>query len=144
MPVELVTVAADHDVVERAHAEEDLQVLERAREAAPRQLLGHEAGDVLAGKPHPPLRRQVEAGHQVEQRGLAGAIRSDDREHQARLDRQAHVVDGLHAAEGDRQVLGGQDGHARLADNALASAGTMPARRKIITPMMIRPSTMCS
>jgi len=41
-------------------------------------------------------------------------------------------------------VLGGQDRHGRLAENALASVGTMPARRKIITPMMMRPSTMCS
>ena len=55
-----------------------------------------------------------------------------------------HVVDGVHAAEGNRQVLGGEDGHARLAASALASVGTMPARRKIMSTITIRPSTMCS
>ena len=42
------------------------------------------------------------------------------------------------------QVLGGQNAHARLAGSALARAGTMPARRKIMKPITIRPSTMCS
>ena len=97
-----------------------------------------------SGEAHSALLRQVEAGDQVEQRGLAGAVRSDDREDLALLDRQAHIVDGMHAAERDRQVLGGQDGHPRLAVNAPAKVGTMPARRKIITPMMMRPSTICS
>ena len=103
-----------------------------------------EGTDVLAGKPHPALLRRIEAGDQIEQRGLAGAVRTDDREHQARRHRQAHVVDRVHAAEGDRQVLGGEDAHGRLAANAVAMVGTMPARRKIITPMTMRPSTMCS
>ena len=57
---------------------------------------------------------------------------------------QAHVVDRMHAAEGDRQVFGREDGHARLAASAFVSVGTMPARRKIMTAMTMRPSTMCS
>ena len=71
----------------------------------------------------------------------------------ARRDRQAHVFERMHAAEGDRQVFGREDGHARLAASTVMPAccqsrsprvGTIPARRKIMTAMTMRPSTMCS
>ena len=39
-------------------------------------------------------------GHQVEQRGLAGAVRPDQRGDDAGAQRERHVVDGLQAAEG--------------------------------------------
>ena len=42
----LMAMAADHDVFQHRHAEEDLQVLERARQPAPRQPVGRQAGHV--------------------------------------------------------------------------------------------------
>ena len=140
----LMTMAPDHDVFDDGHAEEDLQVLESPRQAPARQLFRRKRGHILAGQAHAALLRQVETGDHVEQRGLAGAVGSDDRKDDARRDRQVDVIDGVHAAEGDRQVFGGENGHARLAADAPASAGTMPARRKIIIAMTMRPSAMCS
>ena len=77
----LVQVAADHDVLERRHAEEDLQVLERARQAraapagaAGRSVTSSPSSSTLAA------RRRIDAGNHVEQRGLAGAVRTDDGE----------------------------------------------------------------
>ncbi len=138
-----VAMAADHDIFERSHAEEDLQVLERARQAPARELFRRKRAHLLAGKPHAALRGQVETGDEIEQRGLAGAVRADDRKDEAGRDCQAHVFDRVHAAEGDREVLGNED-HARLKSSARASVGTMPARKKTITAMTMRPSAMCS
>src|SRR4029077_6024870 len=140
----LMPVAPDHDVLERGHAKEDLQVLERPRQAPTRELLRRERAHILSSEPHASLLRKVEAGDDVEQRRLAGAVRTDDGEYEAGRDRQAHIIDRMHPAEGDRQVFGREDGHARLAASALVSVGTMPARRKIMTAMTMRPSTMCS
>ena len=138
-----VTVAADHDVLEHAHAEENLQVLERARQAAARELFRRKRGHLLPGKANAAGSGQVQAGDEIEQRGLAGAVRTDDREDETGRHRQAHVIDRTHAAEGDRQVLGNKN-HARLKESALANVGTMPARKKIITSMTMRPSAICS
>src|SRR5262249_52752226 len=136
-------MAADHNVFERGHAEENLQVLERARHAPARELFRRKRGHLLAGKSHAALRGQVETGDEIEQRGLAGAVRADDRKDEAGRDRQAYVIDRVHAAEGDREMLGNED-HARLKSSALASVGTMPARKKIITAMPMRPRVRCS
>ena len=89
----LVQVAADHHVLDGAHAEEDLQVLEGARETEPRQLVRGHAGDVLAGEQDAPAARRVETGDHVEQRGLAGAVRADHGKDLAGLDCEAHAVE---------------------------------------------------
>src|SRR5262245_43374905 len=138
-----MTVATDHHVLEHAHAEENLQVLKRARQAAARELFRRKRGHVLAAQAHAAGSGQVKARDEVEQRGLAGAVRTDDREDETGCNRHAHVIDRTHAAEGDRQVFGNED-HARLKESALANVGTMPARKKIITSMTIRPSAICS
>ena len=52
-----------------------------------------------------PARGRVDAGNDVEQRGLAGAVRSDDGEDLARLDCERHARDRGHAAERDRDVI---------------------------------------
>ena len=62
-------------------------------------------------------------GDQVEQRGLAGAVRADQRGDDAGAQRQRHVVDGLQAAEG----LGGA-GHLQ-AGSVLLPAWLMASSR---------------
>ena len=136
-----MAMAADHDVLEHAHAEENLQVLERARQAATREVFRRKPCHVLAGKAYAAPLGLVKAGDDVEQRRLSGAVGADDRKHEARGDGQAHVIDRTHAAEGDRQMLD-DEYHAR--PSARARVGTMPARKKIITAIMMRPSAMCS
>src|SRR5260221_13634315 len=98
---------------------------------------------LLPDKPPAALRGQVQTEDDMKQRGLAGAVRADDRKDEAGRDCQAHVFDRVHAAEGDREVLGNED-HARLKSSARASVGTMLTRKKTITAMTMRPRAMCS
>ena len=59
--------------------------------------------------------------------------------------REAHAVDGLHAAEGDADIRCFEDGHERaFRRSRLERLGTMPLRMKIIATMMMRPSRRCS
>ena len=90
---------AERDVLEHGHVGDQLDVLERARDAAPDDALRRRLLDPL------PLRRDLaavggqHAGDQVEHRALAGAVRTDQRDDLGRADVERHVVDGNHAAE---------------------------------------------
>ena len=112
--------APGEDVVERRHAAEQRDVLERARDAAarPPRAGASCAGRALEGDAA--LLRRVEAVDHVEHRGLAGAVRPDDRADLALADVERHVGDRLHAAEGERHVLDRED---RLAGRDLVAGG---------------------
>ena len=97
--------APRHDVVERRHAAEQRDVLERARDAAGRRLVRPHLGARLALERDAAVLRRVEAVDHVEHRGLAGAVRADDRADLALADVERDVGDRLHAAEGERDVL---------------------------------------
>src|SRR6185503_10655461 len=88
------------------------------------------ARDVLLVEKNPSRGRREAPGQQVEERGLAGAVRPDDRVQAARLDREAHVLDGGERAEGLAQVAGFED--RRHVQN-LCHASTTPPRRKSTT-----------
>jgi hypothetical protein len=80
------------DVLEHAQAREDRRDLKAARQASPGDLVGRQAVDApavqldLAGRG-----REAPADH-VEQRGLAGAVRTDDRVARARGHVEAHPM----------------------------------------------------
>src|SRR5262249_34553237 len=57
-----------------------------------------------------------QAADDVEQRGLAGAVRADDRDDLALPDRDGHVLDRAHPAEALRHA---GDGELRLLDGGL-------------------------
>ena len=103
-------MAAEHEVVEHRHVGEQLDVLERARDAdgrdlvrpAPRQLVLSAGGAV---KQDAPALRPVEAADAVEQAGLAGAVGADDGHDLAVVDVEAHAVERGDAAEGERDRL---------------------------------------
>jgi hypothetical protein len=61
------------------------------------------AGDVLAAEPDAPGVGAERARDQVEERGLARAVRAHDAQELARLEAQADVVDREDAAEALRQ-----------------------------------------
>jgi hypothetical protein len=69
----------DPDVVEQRERREHVGALERAREAQVRDAVRRRAGDVLAVEEIWPDVGAKVAGEQVEERGLAGAVRADDR-----------------------------------------------------------------
>jgi hypothetical protein len=69
---------------------------------------------VTSSPPSTPARtRAVDARDHVEQRGLAGAVRPDDRDDSPGFTREADIVDGLQAAEADAQAFDGQQGLIR-------------------------------
>ena len=102
-----------HDVVERAHALEQGDVLEGARHSRS----GGEVGRHLAARDALPadlaLLRPIEAVDDIEHRRLAGPVRPDDRADLARPDVEADLGQGAHAAEAQRDVV---DGEQDLAD----------------------------
>src|SRR6187455_186834 len=140
----LMQVAADHHVLGCAHAEEDLQVLERAREAARGQQMRRQARDVVVAQRDASTRGRIDAGHDIEQRGLAGAVRPDDGEDLGRLNRKRHARDRGNAAERNGDVADGEGAQRDLRRSRRVSDGTIPSGRKIMNSIIRRPSMTCS
>ncbi len=120
-----VEMRADRDVLAHGQPGERLHDLERARDAAPRKLVRRLAGDVGAVVEDAALGRREEARDDREQRGLAGAVRSDQRGDAAGVRGKRCAVDGEQAAEAFRDVL---DAKQRL------SHGRAPRRLVMETP----------
>jgi hypothetical protein len=104
----LVQPAPGHHVLERAHVEEDLQVLERAADARGREPVRRQPRELSILEEHAALAWQVDAGEQVQERRLARAIGPDDGVHHAGRELEAHVLHGVHAAEAPSEVFGAQ------------------------------------
>ena len=89
--------------------EEELRNLERAGDPEPRDRARRVCRDVLAEERHATgLRLQV-AGRDVEERGLAGAVRADDREVLAVDDIEIDAVGRDDAAEADVEPARAED-----------------------------------
>ena len=97
--------APGHDVVERRHATKQRDVLERASDPAIGRLERPHLRAGFAAEGDAAFLRMIEAVDDVEHRGLAGAVRADDRADFALADIERHVGDRLHAAERQRHVL---------------------------------------
>jgi hypothetical protein len=124
-----VRLERELDVLQRRSLREQAGDLERARDAEAGDPLGGLAGDVAPGEDDPATRRLQEAGEQMEQGGLAGAVGADQRVHGPLGDTEVHVADRAEALELLGQALRLQDGcgvaHAvsgRLAKRRRASA----------------------
>ena len=80
-----------------------------------------QCGDVVAEEHDPPGARLRRAGDQIEQRGLAGAVRADQAEHLAGAHLEAHLIDGGQRAE----PLGGavDPQHGSIGDRRARAAG---------------------
>ena len=70
-------VAADQQVLQHGRVLEQLDVLERARDAALRHVV-RRAGHLLPLEHDAARGRRIDQADQVEDRGLAGAVRPDD------------------------------------------------------------------
>ena len=92
-------VPAEHDVVEHRHAGEQRDVLKRAGDAERGDLRRTQPGDVAALETDRATGRPVEAADHVEQRGLAGAVRTYDRQDLTATDSDRHVLHRGDAAE---------------------------------------------
>ncbi len=113
-------VRADRDVLSDGQTGERLRDLERARDAAPREQMGGEAGDLIAAVEDAACGRQQEPGDDREQRGLAGAVRSDQRHDLSLLHGERRMIEREQPAETARDVFHAQHfAHARLESPAM-------------------------
>src|SRR3954462_558330 len=108
-------VAARHDVVQDAHALEQRQVLEGARDAHLRHLAAPHVLEAAAAKGDRALLVLVHALDAIEHGALAGAVGADDGAHLVLAHVEGDVGERLHAAEGERDVAHVQDHFAQPA-----------------------------
>jgi hypothetical protein len=95
----IVALEIDDDIVERGHLAEQPEVLERARDAAADPRARREMIQNRAVEADGPLVRPQETGDHVEDRGLAGAVGSDQAADLAAFDRERALVERPQAAE---------------------------------------------
>src|SRR6185437_839497 len=85
------------------------------------------AGHVAPKQLHAAAARGKLAREHVDERRLAGPVRTDHRMHFVAHERERHVVDGDEAAEMPRHALGAKQDVSRHARPGRAGAATGPA-----------------
>ena len=135
------------DVFQHCHFRKRLHDLEGASEAPPRRLERALRRHIFTLETDAAGGWLDDAGQQIDQRGLASAVRTDQSDDLALIERKAEIVDGLDAAEVPAEILGHQDrshaaalrGRDQLAMRAAISryeiASSPPGRKKIRTTM---------
>jgi hypothetical protein len=111
-----VEVAAQQQVVEHGEVLEQLDVLEGPGHAGAGDAVGLEPDQVAAGEADGALLGPVQAREAVEQRGLAGAVGTDDGEQLVGPDLERHRPQGADAGEAEVQLVdlehrAGHDSH---------------------------------
>src|SRR5262245_42712596 len=99
----------DPDVLEHGEVREHRRDLKRADNAAPRDLRRPLGGDVVPVIDDPALGRREELGEEIEDRGLASAVRSDQSVDASSSDLQVDVAYGDEALELLGEVAGFED-----------------------------------
>ena len=84
---------------------EELEALEGAGDAESGPVMRRQAGDVLTAEAHPPVRGGLQAGDDVEERGLPGPVGADEAVDGAGVDLQIDVLQGLEPAEAHRDLF---------------------------------------
>ncbi len=102
-------LGSDEHVLEDGEPCERLRQLERPDHAPAGDPERRDPDEGPAVEVPRPVLGSVEPGEQVEQRRLAGAVRSDERRDRAPLDLEVLDVDGLEAAEGAVEVVDDED-----------------------------------
>src|ERR1700722_158449 len=95
-------VSPDHDVVEYAHVMKQREILEGAADPEPGPRVRIERGDILTPIEQLAFGRPVAAGDAVDDRGLSGAVGTDDREQFAVVDAKTDLGQRTHATKAQR------------------------------------------
>ncbi|MGX1297675.1 hypothetical protein AB7M75_007583 [Bradyrhizobium ottawaense] len=111
-----VPVTADQEVGEHGRVLEQLDVLEGAGDAELGDVVRRLFGDILILEEDAARGRPVDPRDQVEDRALAGAVGTDNREDLALLDRERDRVDRFQPSEMQRQILGAEIAHRFRSD----------------------------
>src|SRR5438552_6876038 len=111
-------------VLERGELVEEARDLKGARDPAPRDAFGRQPRGVGAEDDHATSGRSQEAGQEIEETRLPGAVGTDERMHLTDLETQIHAVDGTEAGELFDEPLRldgvgrGDDAHIRVLRSA--------------------------
>src|SRR5215470_3610496 len=97
-------MAAGQEILDHCHVGEQLAMLEGARDPEPRDGMRRAAGKLLPAETDRPA-ATVEAADAVEDAGFAGAVRADQREQLAWLDREGDAVEHDKATEAQGEPL---------------------------------------
>src|ERR1700738_3540265 len=89
----------DHDIVEHAHMMKQRQALEGAADAEPRSRVRIECGDIPAAIEQLAFGRPVAARDAIDDRGLAGAVGTDNREQLAVIDAKTDLGERAYATK---------------------------------------------
>ena len=126
---------AHHHVLEHRHLGEGLELLEGARHAEPADLVGPESGDGMAVQQHLARVRRLKAREQIEERGLARAVGTDDADQLARAHLEGDVVVGHEPAEALRHPAHVQQ------DSLSPTGGEGRVRGEVVRGKVARGST---
>jgi len=113
-----------HEVLEHGHRAEGLRHLVAAADAAAAASMRREARDVAAVVFDATGVAAHVARDQVEQRRLAGAVRTEDAERLARFDRERDVVRDLHRAVGLADAVQAEQRHDVRSASACRRSGS--------------------
>jgi hypothetical protein len=105
---------AHHHVVQHGHPREGAQLLERPRNPAAADRVRRQPRQRRTVEPHLPLVGMVEAGDDLEQGGLAGAVGADDPDQLAGRHVEGDPAVGRDAAEPLRHAGDGQEAHGAV------------------------------
>ena len=94
--------------VRSSNSSSDCQVRPRPERGAP---VGRQRSRSRARRTLDAAGGRHEAGDAVDERRLAGAVRTDEADELALMDLEVDVVDGAQAAEGDRHAVGVEQSH---------------------------------
>ncbi len=139
VPSGAADVGGDQHVFAHRKLVEELETLERRREAEPGTPRRPKFRDVAPFDVHVTSTGREQAGDHVEQRRLARAVRSDQSGHQPALGGQANAVEGDVSAEADRDrayfegrraVVGGRIRREHAAGPPQSTRAGDPTRRR--------------
>src|SRR5262249_34461901 len=127
-------VSADHGVFERAHVAEQADILESARDSPCRDFVRLGSGQTCGVERTLAAVWRIDAGEDVEQRGLARSVGSDQPENLAAPDRDGDLRQGAQAAEALRNGGGYEQGrdHAVASWGFVASGSADSSRRRVV------------
>ena len=94
-------------------------MLKRARNAEPRDVVRRAAGDIVALEADG-AGAAIDAADAIEDAGLACAVRPDQREQFAGLDRKRHIIEHGQPAKAQAQMLHRQLSHTTSAIGDIA------------------------
>jgi hypothetical protein len=140
-------MGGDPDIVVDREGVEHALDLQGAGEPEPADAVRLHAGDVTAEEGDASGVRGEQAGDQIEERGLAGAVGTDDGVELTGGELEIDAVDGAQATERLAQAGGAQDGFrqgspslTRAAAGVLTRAGARLAARRSRSSKPSRPS----